>query len=584
MSSLSQSVGLSCRIETNTAARDLKTMKRSHLLNRTSGAVIVLAGLALAGCNRAPTAQVQQAPAPTAALALSDSAAPPLVAAPPVNALPSAPPARIGRLQNRGDGYAFADRGYAMSHAFADAPPDYTFDYQGVRPWVWQADDRSIQVVEPCPGGQRYYYYRPGEDQPFLIRDPDYSYGYEGGQLVVIYDRGGRTLPDAYVDQRAETAGRYLARARAIYAASQSDQRQAVAAANWRARQTALDADRHQWAAEQSQDDAWRAYHAEHDQDEAAWAAERYRRQAEAARYAQQANDAQAAARFAQAAAVALQLSQGRREGPPQNAPQGDRGRPPFGQAQQGPVQPQGPGRDQARGPAPIAQAPAQNPATPGRPPFGQVPHEPRQPQGPVQTQARGPAPGPAANPGAPARGPEQRPGDRGAGDQARQRVQAQQAEAQARAAGQASAGRQAQAQQQLTAQHAAQAAAQARTAQQAAGRDQQQASQRQHAAEAAAGARNAQQAAERQQATEARAGAAQQAAAQQQAHAQAAQQAAEHQAQAARKAPPVQPPKPPQAQPQPHAAAPGQPKPGEAKGKPERPGDPAHPNKTQPQ
>src|ERR1700722_3809393 len=162
-------------------------MKHFNRLMRTSSlaSALVAAGLTLAACNRAaPPADVQQAPPPTAALALvSDPSAPPLVDAPPATALPSAPRARIGRLQRSSDNYAFVDRGYAMSHAFADAPPDYTFDYGGVRPWVWRADDQSEQVVEPVDGGDRYYYYRPGDDQPFLIRDPQYSYGYEGGEL-----------------------------------------------------------------------------------------------------------------------------------------------------------------------------------------------------------------------------------------------------------------------------------------------------------------------------------------------------------------------------------------------------------------
>lgn len=525
-------------------------MKHINRLMRSSSlaSAFVVAGLALAACNRAaPPAAVQQAPTPTAALALTDASAPPLVDAPPVSALPSAPPARIGRLQHASDGYAFADRGYAMSQAFADAPPDYTFDYGGVRPWVWRADDQSEQVVEPVDGGDRYYYYRPGDDQPFLIRDPDYSYGYEDGELVVIYDRNGHPLSDQYIDQRADLAGRYLARARAIYDAAQSQQRQAVAAANWRARSTYLDNEQNQWANAQNQDDAWRAYHAEHDQDEQAqWDAERYRRQAEAARYAVQANDAQAAARFAQAAALALQLSQSHPQGAPPQAPQGASGRPGFGQPQ-------------------------------------------------AQGQAR------AGSVAAPPPAPVQPPFDRGAADRA--------AATQARSAQQAAAQQQAQSQQLAAQQQAAQrqhsldASAQARITQQAATQQQartqmeQRSAQQQQALDAQARARVAQQAAGQQQARaqmqqqaaqhqaaqrqQAQAQAAQQAAGQQQARAHAAQLAAQQAAQQAAKRQ-AQPPA--QHAPAPKAPPAAQPKPAAPSEKPNKPGEPDRSHQKQPE
>src|SRR5262249_9075426 len=83
--------------------------------------------------------------------------------------------------------------------------PDYAFDDDGVRPWVWRSDDGYQRVAEPVPGGERYYYYQPGADEPFYVQDPDYGYGYAGGALVVLYDRAGRAIRP---DRRATLAGR----------------------------------------------------------------------------------------------------------------------------------------------------------------------------------------------------------------------------------------------------------------------------------------------------------------------------------------------------------------------------------------
>jgi hypothetical protein len=202
-----------------------------------------------------------------------------MVPAPAVAALPSAPPVRIVRVANPSDEYAYADRAYAMSSAVGQAPPDYEFDYQGVHPWAWRSSDRSVRLTEPVDGGYRYYYYQPGASEPYLVRDPQYAYGYSDGQLVAIYDGEGRLLPPEYIDQRADNAGRYLARAEALYEASLQNERRSVNAANWAERRAELDAARSQWQAQQSRQDAWRAYHAEHAVEEQTyWQAEHERR------------------------------------------------------------------------------------------------------------------------------------------------------------------------------------------------------------------------------------------------------------------------------------------------------------------
>jgi hypothetical protein len=289
--------------------------------------VAALAGLALAGCK--PSAQqadssASSAPPPLAALPLSTTDAAPIAPAPTANALPAAPRARTGRLSDPSQRYAFADRAYAMNSGFGDAPPDYTFDYGGgERPWVWRGDDQSTRVAEPLPGGAyRYYYYEPGADTPYLVRDPDYSYGYDNGVLVVIYDRQGRIMPQDYLDRRADVAGRFLARALAIFEASQRDQREAVAEANWAARRDAIAADREQWAQRQAADQDWRTYHDQHQQEyDAQWAGERYRREAEAARFAQAVNDPQLAQHDWQAARQAQTRAATPTQAPPPPPP-----------------------------------------------------------------------------------------------------------------------------------------------------------------------------------------------------------------------------------------------------------------------
>ena len=248
-------------------------MNTRSLMNGSSCVMLAatVAALSLAACNKpagpgvAPLADARQAPSPLAAVALSTTAEP-ISNAPSGSALPTAPRARVARLAQPREGYAFANEGYAMNRAFGDAPPDYAVDYNGVRPWVWRSDDDAMRVVEPTPEGNRYYYYQRGAEYPFLVRDGGFSYGYQSGQLVAVYDSRGRSLAPQYVDERADMAGRYLLRAREIYAAARRQQRQAVAEANWRARRAAIAAEREQWSQAANDDPDWRDYHTEHDQ------------------------------------------------------------------------------------------------------------------------------------------------------------------------------------------------------------------------------------------------------------------------------------------------------------------------------
>ncbi|HUO11591.1 MAG TPA: hypothetical protein VMU37_02435 [Caulobacteraceae bacterium] len=280
-------------------------MFRSHSRALPSRLVLAsaLVGMALAGCNQsasntASAANVAAAPAGALPLVTAEVA---LTPAPPASQLPPAPPPQIGRVESGADAYAFAERAAEMSQAFADAPPDYTYDDQGVRPWIWRTRDGYERVAEAIPSGERYYYYQPGSDEPFYIQDPDYGYGFDGGVLVVIYDHAGHQLPpDA---ARADWAGRYLLRARALYDGAQQQPHEGVSANNWRSRRDEIAAQNSTWAAEQQADPDWRAYHDVHEaQEQAHWQAERLQRMTWAAVADQMINDPARAQRDLQAA------------------------------------------------------------------------------------------------------------------------------------------------------------------------------------------------------------------------------------------------------------------------------------------
>jgi hypothetical protein len=323
--------------------------------------LIGLAALPLTGCKPAASSS-DASSAPSSALPLADSGAP-IATAPPVSSLPPAAPIPVGHLRNRSDNYAFADQAYAVNRAFADAPPDYQYDYDGAQPWVWRGDNGAMRVAEALPGGgDRYYYYEPGSDYPYLVRDPEYSYGYDNGELVVIYDSHGRALPDSEFEARRDYASRFYARGHGLYAGWRQQPHQPVAQPNWVQRRNEYAAEQQRWADDQRADADWQAYHRAHEQQEQdQWAAERARRAAEAAAFALSINDAQAAQRDREEAQRAQQHAQ--------SAPQPQGGAVPFG----GPRQP---GGDHGQpGPAPAGPVPAGAVNGPPGPPNGGFDH-----------------------------------------------------------------------------------------------------------------------------------------------------------------------------------------------------------------
>src|SRR6185437_7557493 len=113
------------------------------------------ASLALAACDQKTAGPVTGAP--IASLPLAQTAPPPESVAPYADALPPAPPLPRAARPRR-PVYAYVDDAYRLSDAFGDSPPDYTVDYDGVRPWVWRAGDGEYRVVEDTPEGEREYF------------------------------------------------------------------------------------------------------------------------------------------------------------------------------------------------------------------------------------------------------------------------------------------------------------------------------------------------------------------------------------------------------------------------------------------
>ena len=161
-----------------TSGAALIMQTKSFLRPSVYALAVILISAGVAGCGQKKDASAPGASANALALPLTTGPASTIVPAPAAGALPSAPRVRVVRVANQSDNYAYVDRAYAMSNAIGQAPPDYGFDYDGVHPWVWRGSNREVRLIEPVEGGYRYYYYQPGATKPYLVRDPQYSYGF----------------------------------------------------------------------------------------------------------------------------------------------------------------------------------------------------------------------------------------------------------------------------------------------------------------------------------------------------------------------------------------------------------------------
>lgn len=259
----------------------------------TTAAIALAAALSACGKgnNQQMTASAPPAattpPALPATLPLATGPSTAWPTAPEVAALPEARPVRTVRVANSRDYYGYADAAYDYQRVLSDAPPDYSFDYDGSDPWAWESYDQSVVFLEPVDDGYRYYYYRPGADEPYFVRDPYYGYGYDDGQLAVVYDSYGAIVPYSDYGARLDYAGRYLARGHDLYLASRRADRRAVNAANWAARSAAISAAQARWYALRERQPQWRDYSNRAGPSQATyWREESIRRQADARRFA----------------------------------------------------------------------------------------------------------------------------------------------------------------------------------------------------------------------------------------------------------------------------------------------------------
>ncbi len=261
--------------------------------SRPFGLSLIALTFALAACSPKATTEVS----PSLAAFDSESALPPLPDVQPMVAGPAAPVRRapaaaalpkartLGYASASGnDRYAWIDRANRINDTIGDAPPDYGFDYQdGVQPYGWESAGGYRTYAEPVDGGYRTYYYDPGANEPYLVRDPNYSYGYSGGRIVTVYDRSGRALDGDQAQRQADYGSRYYDRGRAMRAAADSRQRRGVAASGWADQRPVIGNQRAEWNRAQTNTQEWRAYRQDHAVEDQRLAEERTAR-AQAAR------------------------------------------------------------------------------------------------------------------------------------------------------------------------------------------------------------------------------------------------------------------------------------------------------------
>ena len=178
------------------------------------------------------------------------------------------------------DSYAWLSFAAMLFETVAVSPPDYYFEYAGIKPWVWETSDHYLLYAEPIPVGYRYYYYAPGTDWPFFVRDPYYSYGYREERLVVIYDSYGRIIDGDRSPLQRDAASRYFARGEGLYDAYSGGEKYGVSAPLWASRESVIERDLGTWQGARQRNADWRDWERQRTpRVEAAWGAETAARQ-----------------------------------------------------------------------------------------------------------------------------------------------------------------------------------------------------------------------------------------------------------------------------------------------------------------
>jgi hypothetical protein len=164
------------------------------------------------------------------------------------------------------DGYALAERAYAYDRVAWEAPPDYGFRYGDVEPWAWQTAGDQLMFAEPIDDGYRFYYYEPGEDYPYFVRDPRYGYAYgDDGVLSAVFDAAGALLGGDQLYGLAGVAGAYLNRGQDLRRVYDAEPRYALASDpvwydRWEDRYPVLRSAWEPWMTAADRVEPWRSY------------------------------------------------------------------------------------------------------------------------------------------------------------------------------------------------------------------------------------------------------------------------------------------------------------------------------------
>lgn len=149
-----------------------------------------------------------------AALALCAS----LVTVPAAAQVPRTVSASSGNSERAGapEDYAWIDRADALWDVIGDSPPDFAFRFGDAEPWAWQTGDGHVIIVEEVAEGIRSYYFEPRSDAPFLAVEPGMSFGFEDGDVAMVYGSDGTALPEAEGMARTDEGAALLDRARQL--------------------------------------------------------------------------------------------------------------------------------------------------------------------------------------------------------------------------------------------------------------------------------------------------------------------------------------------------------------------------------
>ncbi|HEX3700539.1 MAG TPA: hypothetical protein VHV27_07685 [Phenylobacterium sp.] len=157
--------------------------------------------------------------------------------------------------------YPYAERAYALDRTFYDVPPDYGFDYGDEEPWVWETADDSYMFAEPYGDDYRFYYYQPGEDYPYFVRDADYGYAYgPDGSLIALFDAAGALLSAGDYDRYYPTARSYWSRGYDMHRDFGRAPRQTVNQGVWSQRAPTLARAQQSWLNAPARQPQWRQW------------------------------------------------------------------------------------------------------------------------------------------------------------------------------------------------------------------------------------------------------------------------------------------------------------------------------------